>query len=395
MPRPAGFFAHRGNYVTDSGGVRTILCPVSDGKKAAKEALGMLLSQRAEERRRGVTKPRRKAKTVVEVCDEFLDEKKIERRQATYEDYASKLQPLIAMFGQSPITELSKRDGIKYKEWLMNQKPWVRGKQAQKGLSSTSVNDYLRVARTMLGWAADEDQGYIDRNPWKKVSMLTERPRTRIITDAEFGHLLAQCRDGNLSGGAEDLRHILMLARYTGLRRREICLLTWEDFRHEMGQIVIPADRVKSHKQRTVTITSDVARVIEGRKARFERFGLELKGYVFPRTGKQGRAHVLDPSVPQDPDVVTNRVHRLVERCAKLGLIEAVKHGERISLHQARHTRITELHAVGLPLKTILEESGHTKLPTNLNYTHPSEESRVDAVRRLAGGAPPESDGTR
>ena len=393
MPRPAGFFEFRGHYVTDAGGERTVLCPVEDGLKAAKDALQIHLGRLADEKQRGT--PRRSKKTtVLDVCDLFLDEKKIECREATYRDYYNKLQPVMDRFGAKPITSLTKADGIAYKQWLMTGKRWSQGNKTGKGLSPTSVKDYLVAAKTMLSWAADEDQGFIPRNPWKKISTAQARSRKRIITDEEFAHLLAQCRSGPVKGAKHDLRHLLLLARATGLRRAEICQLRWEDIHERSGQIVIPAERVKTHHDRTVTITQAVARVLDERRLRLAELGATESLFVFPGYTQKKRRVTINPSIPMKPEHVTRRVWQLVQRCVRLGLIEEIKRGERISLHNLRHTRITELHASGLPLKTIMDESGHKKLPTNLNYTHPSEESRVDAVRRLAGGENGETSGS-
>jgi hypothetical protein len=67
------------------------------------------------------------------------------------------------------------------------------------------------------------------------------------------------------------------------------------------------------------------------------------------------------PTGPFDPSVSTERAYRAWDRA---GL-------ERYSLHEARHTYVTFLHAAGVHLKAVSTFAGHTSISTALDrYAH-------------------------
>jgi hypothetical protein len=148
MPRRPKPFLYRGWYCTNVGGVpQQKLCKEEEGYRQAELALARLLVQRADAQQEAklnvpgpgiradlppvlvtqngdpqlLTGP--KAKTVVEVHDEFLDMKKVENDEATYVHYRDKLAPFYERFGTRPIRTLTLQDGLDYKKWLMTGKP--------------------------------------------------------------------------------------------------------------------------------------------------------------------------------------------------------------------------------------------------------------------------------
>lgn len=385
MPRKPGFYPYRGWYVTSCGGQKHAkLCKVEEGERQAEIALRRLLGQRDEAQANGVKfapglQPQ--AKLVGEAIVEFLNEKQSECRPTTHRSYVDLFAPFIQRFGYRPLASLTKRDGIAYKKWLHEDKPRTRKKGV--GLAPGSVNDYMKVVKNLLNWASDEDQAYIDRNPWRKIRSMEREPRTRVVNDQEFTVLLANCATAkDIVGGDDDFRQMLRMLRFTGMRRNELCNLKWEYVHAE--RITFPATVIKTKKRRSVTITSAVAEVLAERKRRFAQWKQPLRGYVFPKMKFEDKRFVgFDPSERQSPTAVTHRFGKLFNKCVRLGLIEEVKGNERIVLHSFRHTRATELSMAGVPLKVLMEELGHTMVPTTLDYQHPSEESRTELLQRL------------
>ncbi len=247
----------------------------------------------------------------------------------------------------------------------------------------------MRSAKILLNWAAKASRRYIDFNPWEEIGYLTERARKRIITDEEFTHLLANCADGNISGGARDFREQLLVLRHTGMRPGELRLLKWGYVQWDRHKIVFPPTVIKTRSRRAVTMTEKVEQVLGERK---KRCG---EGYVFPGVGTNidgKRAAVAsDRHIHAGP--FSQRFRRLFNRCVELGLIEKEKSGEKLVLYSSRHTRITELVTNGLGMKVVMEEAGH-KVPNTTNrYMHLADKDVTNQVRLLAGKPPDGSGG--
>jgi integrase len=290
MSRAAKPFKHEGWYKTNVGGTRTRLCPVEDGFKAAEDALARLKVGRMQIVERGQAPTpvgpgivvNIRSKLVGEVHDEYLDFSQADAAADTYRFYRDKLQAFFGRFADRDIRSLTQADGAAYKKWLRTEKIWKKGKTKMRGVGPTTVNHHLRAAKTLLSWAAEPDRDYLARNPWKKVKLLPERGRERLITDAEFGHLLAQCTDGNTRGGARDFRELLLVLRHTTMRPGEVRKLRWEYINLDRHQIVFPADVVKTKTRRPVTMIPAVEHVLHERKGRLDR----AEGFVFPATGQ-------------------------------------------------------------------------------------------------------------
>jgi integrase len=285
MPRRAKPFLYRGWYCTNVGGIpQRKLCREKDGRRQAEVALARLLVELADGTEKspgpGIRHQDPAAgKTVADVFNEFLDVKKVENDPATYFFYRDTLTPLFERFASRLIRSLTHEDGLDYKNWLIHAKPWMKGNTPMRGLGPVRVNHCIRVAKTMFNWACKAKRRYIDQNPWDEVSRLTEKPRERIISDEEFAHLLAECKDGSVKGGAREFREQLLVLRHTGLRPGELRKLRWDYVLWEDHRIVFPPSVIKTRHRRTVTMIDAVENVLRERLARLARAeGLRVPG---------------------------------------------------------------------------------------------------------------------
>src|SRR5262249_35483089 len=168
MPRQAKPFLYRGWFCTNAGGKpQQKLCREEEGRKQAELALARLLVRREDARQEGklaVPGPGIQAspgsasqqgngnyapglagpqpKTVAVVYDEFMEAKKSETDPATYTWYRDKLDPFFEEFATRALASITYKDGITYKAWLREEKPWVKGKTPMKGLGPTTVNHH-------------------------------------------------------------------------------------------------------------------------------------------------------------------------------------------------------------------------------------------------------------
>lgn len=84
---------------------------------------------------------------------------------------------------------------------------------------------------TIRGWQWCRD------NPVRRVAMeRVNHSRVRFLTDDEFQHLLGFC--------PEWLKPIVMVARYTGLRRENIVTLKWTQI--DLSRKVVILDQTKN-----------------------------------------------------------------------------------------------------------------------------------------------------
>jgi integrase len=371
MARRSKPFLYRGWYCTNAGGVpQQKLCREEQGHKSAEVALARLLVQKADAKQEGklaVPGPGVRAiaeqyapglagpqpKTVAEVFNDFMTVKKAETDEATYSWYQDKLAAFYNRFATRPISSIDYEEGLTYKSWLRKEKKWKRGKKPMKGLGNTTVNHYVRAAKTLLGWACKPSrrQKYgMSVNPWEEIKYLTEKSRERLITDEEFRHLIANCTDGNVAGGAQDFREMLTVLRYTTMRPGELRVLQWDYVQWDNNRLVFPPTVIKTRNRREATMIDMAKNTLLARKARLEASGAKVSGYVFPvaKINSQGKRTTVGSDQHQSSGGLAQRVRRLMTRCVNLGLIEKEKAGETIVAYSTRHTRSPSCSSRGM-----------------------------------------------
>lgn len=418
MPRKPKPYAKDGYYRTSLGGVQhRILCPVEDGFRQAELALARLIVQLDDIKRHGgvptdlapgrpptqVPGPvtRVQYPTVPAALDAFMTFKKSESSGPTYDWYREKLWPLYERYSDWPVNKLTYEEGLKYKTWLRNEKEWRRGNgPTKKGLSPTTVNHHIRAARVFLAWCCKPSRRHtygMAANPWEEIKYLPDKPRERLITEDEFKHLLANCRDGNTRGTAKDMRDQLTVLRYTTMRPQELRLLKWDYVRQDEHRIVFPATVIKTRKRREVTMIDQVERLLADRRLRMEKLGLKISGrYVFPLPGfVEGVRHAGAGEKPQSGRTFAHRFRRLVERCVAKGLIEKEKAGERLVPYSTRHTRITELFTEGNDHAVVMFDAGHTNPLTTERYKHLAGSHVTETIRRREQKTEPNEESAR
>ncbi len=376
MPRIPKPFPYRGWFITNVGGKRQHkLCRVEEGKVKAERLLRIYLGQIAEQEATGARRkpvgvgiqPAHQTKLVGEIHDEFLDLRKGDT-PLTFKHYVDKLKPFIERFGTRPIASITEQDGVDFKRWLLNDKPWVKGgkRDGQKsdvihGVGPTTCNHFLRAAKTLLNWAAKPKRGYIPSNPWSDIKFLTEKPRERLITDDEFRHLCAQAGD-------DDFRELLFFMRHSTARPGEARTVEWDMIDWDNHRIHLDLQQVKTRRARSITLLPEVEEMLRSRRE---------------RTGAKGVIFMNQLGEPWDAVSFSQRFRRLRNRCVRLGLIESEKNGEKLVLYSTRHTRNVEMiRDDEVDLAIASKEMGHANISTTVkHYLHLTDREVADAVR--------------
>ncbi len=363
MPRQAKPFIHQGHYYTSIGGKQRRLCSIEEGLERAEEELRKLQSERFQT---GRIAPEM---SVAEAAALFLRQVETDKGpdHKTFQWYKRNLQRLVEKLGSRKLRSLHMSDGSEYKRWLMQDartKPTGRRPGQKRGkvkepkpLGSVTINHHLRAAKSLLNWAVECE--FLHRNPWqkKKVKLLPEDGRERIVTPEEFETLLEHCTD--------DFRDILIVLRLTAARPEDIRTVTWDMVNWDTHCWVIPPGKHKTgntqkvRKPRIVAMVPRVVEILRERKAR-------VSGqHVF--TTQHGR--------PWTAAGLSQKFKRLRERAG----IE-IKDDEHLVLYSARHTRLTEL-APELAAPVLQEVAGHTTFQMTRRYLHMANLTVVEKLR--------------
>jgi len=222
------------------------------------------------------------------------------------------------------------------------------------GLEISSVNGCLRCLRRVLKLA--EAWGVLAKAP--KVKFLGgEHQRECVISEHEEALYL---------NAAAPLQHDVSVVLFdTGMRPEESHRLRWEHItwvngRH--GTLFIAFGKTKAAR-RHLPMTPRVRSILEGR---WIAAGKPEEGWVWPAPTKNG--HINHDSL--------KKAHAKAVRIAGL---------RPFVVYSIRHTCLTRLGESGCDVWTLAQIAGHSSIVISARYVHPSGDSVLNALSRLAG----------
>jgi integrase len=145
----------------------------------------------------------------------------------------------------------------------------IAAQLARMADSPVQANRTRSTLTSFLNWAMRE--GLIDSNPALATNKYSERPRDRVLTNAELRALWLALPEGDFG----DILKILIL---TGAREREISDLHWDEINLEKGVIELPAHRVKNRRKHVIPISGAVRAILERREQNGRDFVFGLSG---------------------------------------------------------------------------------------------------------------------
>ncbi|MFB3788500.1 MAG: tyrosine-type recombinase/integrase [bacterium] len=227
--------------------------------------------------------------------------------------------------------------------WRLKQ-PSQRGRGT---ITPATVNRELAFLRRLLTWGANT--GRIERNPMAGFRMLREHnSRERVLSDEEVQRLMAALRQPRFA----DIRLIVEIALFCGMRRGEVFGLRWVDVNER--ERVFDLLFTKSGRRRKVPIPGVVWEELMKRPRESE--------WIFP-----------SPKTGGCMDNIRKSWASLM-REAQI---------EGFTFHDLRHTAATRM-AENCDLKTLMEILGHSNPRTALRYQNPDLERRRRAVEGWA-----------
>lgn len=260
------------------------------------------------------------------------------------EDYAREIARFVKWAGEG--VEMSAVDDAMAERYAVHLGKQVSGNTYNKHLVT------LTAAWRAVGRAAG-----VRGNPWADLPRKRKDTHSRrSLTKEEVAKVLA------LAEG--ELRALVLVGLWTGLRLGDACRLKWEAFKAD-GTV-----EVKTAK------TGAVVRLPASRL--MAELGKRGEGYVMP-----GMA----AAYGRDSSAVSKRVTDLFTR-AGIATREKRKgwHQSRptASFHSLRHTFVTRCVEAGVPVAVVRELVGHTRETMTLHYTHISAEAMEAALSALA-----------
>lgn len=245
-----------------------------------------------------------------------------------------------------------------------------------KGLSPKSV----KIAHGVLHKALQQAVaiGYIKANPSDACTLpRVERKEIKPLDNEAISAFLKA-----IHGHHFETVYLTLL--FTGMRRGEICGLTWDHVNLEKGTILInqqlqnvsgcPGEyrliSTKSSKGRTITIASALVEVLKKHKAR----QAEMRLLAGPLWNDEGFVFTNEIGHHLSPSTLYHHYKRLV---ASIGLPDA-------RLHDLRHSYAVASLRAGDDIKTVQGNLGHHTASFTLDvYGHVTEEMKQASAARM------------
>jgi site-specific recombinase XerD len=230
--------------------------------------------------------PEQGDKTVTEVGEIYLRDRKEQILESTYENYERKIEILSDWFGEKLINEITTKDLNEFFEEKKRINNWT----------ANTENPWKKFAVFYFKWL--QQRGYIHREGYTAADQLIIPKRDistpKLAKPSEVAHYLfwlcgeAEKREKRQGKEiAENIRGCivhLVLILFCGIRREEACKVVWKDINLEGEYIVVLKENSKTKRRR-------VPNMLEDNVWSWLRYcknkGANLDGYSKKYNGKQ------------------------------------------------------------------------------------------------------------
>lgn len=259
-----------------------------------------------------------------------------------------------ALGGSTPITDIGDAEAERYARALRDS-----------GAAASTYNKHMN-ALTLVWKVCGREAGLLPgENPWAGIA--------RRKSDAHVRRAFTQEEtDRILETATGEMRMLVAVLLYTGLRLGDACRLKWMDVID--GTVMVTT--AKTGAKVAIPLHKRLAKIIgDGKDAG--------SVYVMPgmakRYGKskQGRSNV------------SRSVKRLIERSGiKTSLQEKGKRDRPdATAHSFRHTFVSRAIEAGVPPHIVQALVGHSSAAMTERYSHLSDKAVLEAFGRIGGGS--------
>jgi integrase len=248
---------------------------------------------------------------------------------------------LMPVFGTKTLAQVSPKDLVAYRVQ----------RQREEAAPATIVRElaFLKAAYNV----AIREWEWCRDNPVRRISMLrVNNARVRYLDDETFALVYQACPAW--------LQPLVLLARYTGLRRENIVSLTWQQV--DLPREMILLERTKNGDRLGMPMCQPVVTML----TQIKNGRTKLGGPVFLQTNGE----------PVTGDMVTIGFRRT---CMKLGVVD-------FRFHDLRHTFASALVQRGVDLYRVQRLLGHRDGRMTQRYAHLAPENLREAVQVFGAG---------
>ena len=245
----------------------------------------------------------------------------------------------------------------------MEERRRIAALTIRQALSGNTFNKHMNTLTLIWRHVARHPKARLTCNPWNYNADTGEGIRRIVLSHAERPHsrraLTFEEAFKVLATAQGELRTLLAIGVYTGLRLGDAALLQWGNIDRATGYIT-----VRSRKTDTETRTAihpTLARILDAAGA-----GAQHKGYIMPHTAKEylsgatGRVHISQSIRALFESTGIETRHYEEGRRAR----------SECGFHSLRHTFITMLRMNGAQLHTAQSLAGHKTAQMTEHYTH-------------------------
>ena len=303
--------------------------------------------------------------TVKEISEQWLAEKKLTVKSASYSSYRRLLSNHIyPAFGSIHCTALTKKMLNRFISELLTS----GRKDGGGGLSPKTVRDVIVILKAVFGYAHNE---YSLADPTENIKL------PRIDKGCEEQSVIEKSEriklEYYLLHNQNKTNMGILLCLYTGLRIGELCALKWQDIDLANGQVSVTKtiQRISCNDGTTELVVGSPKSVSSVRDVPIPEFVckelLKFKGI--------SNAYILSGcGTPIEPRTMQNRFKSVLKQC---GLPDR-------NFHSLRHTYATMCIENGFDPKALSELLGHADVSITMNrYVHSSDEMKKKYVSRL------------
>ena len=291
------------------------------------------------------------------IASEWLELQKPQLKPASLSSYTNIINTyLLPRFGDRHISEICRSEFTALVCDLLEY-----GGPKQNGLSASTVNTILTVAKNILHYASREKG--LPVADIHGISVKQDKAEPPTLSKAEQTSLL-----GWLCSNLTPCNLGILLSLYTGIRLGELCALKWKDISKENQSITVyqTMQRVQRLEEkrtevvvqapksaaavRIIPVTKEIAVILSDNRKEDDAYLLtgEAEYFLEPRTLQRRFKKVLKESGLED-----------------------------INFHALRHTFATRGIEVGFDPKTLSSVLGHATVSMTLNrYVHPTMEQK-------------------
>ncbi len=233
-----------------------------------------------------------------------------------------------------------------------------------EGRSPNTFNKYMNLLA--LVFRTVKEKARLTVNPWESIQ------RKRLVTHGRRELTIAELRKVT-AAAAGDLRILLALGIYTGMRLGDCATLRWAEVDLARGRIVRIPNKTGRNNPKPVIVP--IHPTLSALLSKIPKAGRTAN--VLPRIAADYARH---------RSYVTDRVQALFKACS----IETCRkvEGRKISqvevgFHSLRHSFVSLCREANAPLSVVESIVGHSNPAMTRHYTHTSEAAATTAVAAL------------